>query len=283
VQIAKSGVDTLVATTGFDSQENSVSSEIYRLGMDGELVPFEGMDTLPISTTTPPEQTAVYDIAVSPEKRLIVAGESSPSGGFVAEFDLIAGALNSTFGNNGVATVELPGQAALALAVDPAGIITVAGASAAGSNVTPIVFRLTAAGHLDPGFNGGQVLSHNPCAFMLDGCQLQPNVVGVTVKGNVVLAGQGFFNGNSESMWAIRLRADGTPDTDFGSTVLGQAGLAQVDISSNSDSAYGLALQGERVVLGGTMEGGEGENNYDFALVRLADGSVFRDGLEDAP
>lgn len=36
-------------------------------------------------------------------------------------------------------------------------------------------------------------------------------------------------------------------------------------------------------MLAGTMMGGEGEINADFALVRLADGSIFGDGLEAGP
>lgn len=85
-------------------------------------------------------------------------------------------------------------------------------------------------------------------------------------------------------MMAVRLHADGTPDTGFG-----DAGFARIDLGDLPNwysTASGPVLQGERVVLGGrgrrtTEVNGMPFAHEDFALVRLSDGGLFADAFED--
>lgn len=97
------------------------------------------------------------------------------------------------------------------------------------------------------------------------------------------MAGLATFDDESYDVWALRLSADGEPDANFGSQLATQEGFARVKFHTYDSNAIGLVLQGQRVVLGGTVANGEDEGNVDFALVRLADGSIFSDGLEATP
>lgn len=219
---------------------------------------------------------------VTPEHRILFAATSGYLG-LVAEFDLQTEKLNPEFGSQGTSIFEDPVDLLTAIAVEPDGRIKASAAGGSGSGKVALL-ALEKNGKADPAFNNGLPRVYDPCAFFLSGCSnVVPQAVEIDAGGRIVMGGSGQFGGEKSDMWAMRVRPDGSPDTEFGSTVLGQFGFTRINISKTADaSARGMALQGERVVLGGTMASGAEETNSDFALVRLADGSLFRDGLEDS-
>ena len=90
---------------------------------------------------------------VLPNGKLLLAGFSGPEGGNIQVARLNAnGALDTTFGTGGIATVDFGGDDfGLALARQANGRILVAGRSSAAGAV---VARLRATGALDPDFDG---------------------------------------------------------------------------------------------------------------------------------
>lgn len=76
--------------------------------------------------------------------------------------------------------------------------------------------------------------------------------------------------------FAYRLLQSDYPDVAFADDEAALFGLQK----GWFDSAYGMVLQGERIVLGRTGDLGFGDHH--FTLVRISDGRLFNDGFEPA-
>jgi uncharacterized delta-60 repeat protein len=194
-------------------------------------------------------------VLVLPNGRLIVAGFSGPEGGNIQAARLTAaGALDVSFGTNGVSGVDFGGDDfGLALARQADGRLLVAGRSTAAGAV---VARLRLNGALDPDFDADGRVTLPWGGGGATAVLVQPDQ-------RIIVAGSG---PGGETMKVTRLRPDGSPDPGFGTS-----GTATIDFGALEDLAGGAALQPDgRIVVAGYSQADE-----DVAVARLEpDGSL---------
>ena len=175
------------------------------------------------------------------------------------------GAPDATFGS-GFGTVITPigsgTDVAYSLALQPDGMIVVAGTCSNGSDYDFCLARYLANGALDTNFNGiGKVLTAigngNDGAYSV---ALQPD-------GKIVVSGS-CLNGTTYDFCLARYLANGALDLSFNGT-----GTVMTAIGSGTDAAYSVALQPDgKIVVAGRCSNG---TNTDFCLARyLANGAL---------
>jgi uncharacterized delta-60 repeat protein len=192
-------------------------------------------------------------VVVAPNGKILLGGFSGPEGGNIQVARLKAnGALDTTFGTAGIATIDFGGDDfGEAMARQADGRIVVAGRSSAAGAV---VARLRASGTLDPDFGGdGRVTL--PGGGSVSAVLVQPD-------RKIVVAGNA---SGSAMMTVTRLMPNGSLDTTFDGD-----GTATIDFGSLADLAAGAALQPDgKIVVAGYSQGSE-----DVAIARLnANGS----------
>ena len=210
--------------------------------------------------------------------KLLVVGSQVAPGRTDADFAVVRlnadGTKDTTFGTGGTALVgvglgisEVP-KTAVEL---KDGKVVVAGYATVGGVVSPVLFRLTTAGALDPSFGDA-------------GVAVRPVLANVGEAYAVVLAGNRFVTtgyGKDTAEAKVDLIAngftvDGALDTSFGTN-----GTSRVDVAGEDDRGRHLvALPDGRTILVGS--GKPTATNLDAMVVRLAaDGSVAGRKLYD--
>ena len=196
----------------------------------------------------------VTAVVIAPNGKILLGGFSGPEGGNIQVARMtVKGALDTTFGAGGIATVDFGGtEFGEAIARQADGRVLVAGRSSAGGAV---VARLRATGALDPDFgSGGRVTL--PGGGSLSAVLVQPD-------RNIVVAGNA---SGSAMMTVTRLKPDGSLDATFGS-----GGTTTVAFGSLANLLGGAARRPDgKIVIAGYTQDGE-----DVAVARLnADGSL---------
>jgi uncharacterized delta-60 repeat protein len=190
----------------------------------------------------------VTAVVVAPNGKIVLGGFSGPEGGNIQVARMTAkGALDTTFGAGGIATVDFGAtEFGEAIARQADGRILVAGQSSAGGAV---IARLRATGVLDTDFGGdGRVTL--PGGGSLSAVLVQPD-------RNIVVAGNA---SGSAMMTVTRLKPDGSLDATFGS-----AGTTTVAFGSLANPLGGAARQPDgKIVVAGYTQDGE-----DVAVARL--------------
>jgi uncharacterized delta-60 repeat protein len=204
--------------------------------------------------------------------RLVVVGSQIGAGGGRTDADFAVIRLNADgtrdpgFGTGGTALVgvgpnvsEVP-KTAIEL---PDGRLVVAGYAKVGDVVSPVLFRLTPAGALDPSFGEG-------------GIAIRPFLGAVTEAYSVAQAGgrlvtTGYGKDTAEAkvdLVANGFTLDGAVDRAFGAN-----GMTRVDVAGEDDRGRNLvALPDGRSILVGS---GKNAANIDGMVVRLtADGNL---------
>ena len=177
----------------------------------------------------------------------------------------VPGTPDATFGS-GFGTVITPigsgTDVAYSLALQPDGMIVVAGTCSNGTDYDFCLARYLANGALDTNFNGtGKVItaigSGNDGAYSV---ALQPD-------GKIVVAGS-CLNGTTYDFCLARYLASGTLDLSFNGT-----GKVITAIGSGNDAAYSVALQPDgKIVVAGRCSNG---NKTDFCLARYVDSGAL--------
>ena len=217
-----------------------------------------------------------YGITVMPDGSILLAGDAylaeSLSDYAVALVKLDAsGALDPTFGSGGRVTTSVgAGDSGYSLAVDASGRVLVAGESFNGTDYDFLVVRYLADGSLDSTFGvGGSVVTD-----LLDS-DSGTNALTVQADGSIVVVGN-VQNGTGDyDIAVVRYLADGSLDAGFGT-----AGVVTVDIAGGYDTARGVAMSGDKIVVtgSGTLTGGTIDFptfDEDLLVLRLnADGSL---------
>ena len=175
------------------------------------------------------------------------------------------GAPDATFGSGfGIVITPIGSgtDVAYSLALQPDGMIVVAGACSNGTDYDFCLARYLANGALDTNFNGtGKVItaigSGNAAAYS----------VALQSDGKIVVAGR-CSNGTNTDFCLARYLASGALDMSLNST-----GTVITTIGSGNDVARGVALQPDgKIVLAGYCSNG---TTYDFCLARyLASGTL---------
>lgn len=182
------------------------------------------------------------------------------------------GSIDPTFGNAGTVPIDfegtLLGDEANALAIQADDKIVVAGFTRfSGTDQRMAVARFNADGTVDAGFGNGGRTSFDPYRDVLDknaGRSIAHKLL-IQPDGKIVAVGSASFVGadgvpRGGTFAAVRLNADGTPDTQF-------AGDGASTIGGGVNTAYGVALQSDgKLVLAGRA----GDNvNVNTGLARL--------------
>ena len=180
----------------------------------------------------------VYAVAVQPDGKIVVAGETSNKSDAVVARVNADGSPDRGFGADGVAVIEsAAGETLYAVALQPDGKIVVAGHTSSGQN--GIVYRLNANGSPDKGFGTeGAAVVDSAGSETLQAVAIQPD-------GKIVAAG---WTTSNKDLAVYRLTAQGKPDDSFDDD-----GARGID-AGGEEKAYGLALQpdGKIVVAGYT-------------------------------
>ncbi|HYT38565.1 MAG TPA: delta-60 repeat domain-containing protein, partial [Acidimicrobiia bacterium] len=200
-----------------------------------------------------------YATAVQPDGRILAAGVTNSRGtyDFAVSRYLTDGALDPSFGDNGVTVTDFGGSKdwAYALALQPDGRVVVAGVSDRSGSQDFALARYDGTGHLDPSFGqGGLVVTPvRPLTTdVVHGLAIQPDgkivAAGVTYDDTVSLRPHGDF-------MVVRYTPQGELDPAFG-----VGGVTTTNFEGESyDEPYAVVLQPDgRIVLGGSSNTGGG-------------------------
>lgn len=196
---------------------------------------------------------------VQPDGSVVTAGQTDVNGTneIIATRYTPSGQLDSTFGNNGIVTVPIGGDATMdsgaALALQPNGKILIAGAGVANYRQDFAVVRLNPNGSLDQSFGSGGV------ATLPVGDAAYATAVSVDRSGNIDVAGTASTRGINH-FFVARLTPSGSLDRSFGSK--------GVTVLPQYAAAWGMVLQpnGDLVVVGEEVS----NSTQAFVAARLA-------------
>jgi uncharacterized delta-60 repeat protein len=197
---------------------------------------------------------AAFDAAIQPDGKIVVVGDAGGAFG-VARYNP-NGSLDATFGSGGLVTTSFDGSGqGEGVAVQPDGKIVVVGLVNGGEGVA----RYNPDGSLDPTFGAsGKAVFPGGGAFEL----------ALTSTGKIIVGGAtGFFPFGASDFLILRLNADGSLDSSFGS-----GGKVSTDFGA-SETLFGIAVAPDgKVSAAGTTRGA---SSGDFAVARYnADGSL---------
>jgi len=173
------------------------------------------------------------------------------------------GSLDTTFDGDGILTTDYNNtyESANAVAIMPDGRIVAGGYFTFASDYEFSVVRYNANGALDTSFDSDGK-TYTPMGVPLN---TSASDVAVQSDGKVVVAGYG-NNGVTDDFLVARYKADGSPDSSFGT-----GGIVTYDLSFQNpfgDRASCVAIQPDgKIVVGGVTN--TSGNNPDFALVRF--------------
>jgi len=255
------------------TSHNGVNNDfaLVRYNPDGSLD--TGFDSDGIVTTDLGGIDTASAVALQPDGKIVVAGESNSPGNF--DFTVVRynadGSLDTGFGTGGVATTDFGylHDRAYAVAVQTDGKIVLAGYARANST-TPVnndiaLVRYNADGSLDTTFDtdGRVVTSIGGVQDHLYGMVLQPD-------GKIVVVGYTNSGGNYDFL-VVRYNTDGSRDTGFDTD-----GIVTTAFRDKDDFAYDVALQPDgKIVAAGWGNITTAGNHDDFLVARYnADGSL---------
>ena len=255
----------------FDTLDG-VSDEIdvtqpARYNADGTLdTSFNGTGLREISLRGPVKSSAVGAVRQS-DGKIVAAGNvgvSTYDQNFSLARFLHDGSLDGSFGEQGMVVTDFLDRqdAPTAITVQTDGRLLVTGYVAVPpGNVKDIgVVRYTVAGALDSSFGvGGKV------RLDVDGDVDIARAISVQVDGRILLAGDSTYPslGSAQNLTLLRLMADGSRDTAFGTN-----GVANVSVAT-FDFGTALAVQSDGKILVG------GRGSGDFSLVRFTTTGVL--------
>ncbi len=202
-------------------------------------------------------------MALQADGKIVVTG--TVGSGTNSDFGLVRlnldGSLDSSFGSNGLARIAVSpffeGSTSLTLQAD--GKIVVAGSAEAGHALA----RLNANGTPDTSFGTtGAVMLSSTGSSALRG-------VAVQADGKIVAAGDVALGGMDADFSVVRVNANGSPDTGFGTN--GQQTVTFGESQYDAANALVVQADGKIIVVGLTSPGSASH----FAVARLnADGSL---------
>lgn len=266
--------DGRIVAAGFAHTNNSIISDfaLTRYDASGALDPTFGTGGR-VRTDFGGRFDEALAVAVQPDGRVVVAGNSSDANGSdmaVARYNS-DGLLDTSFDGDGMALVDFGSEAsARAVALQPDGGIVLAGGVlqpvGGGCCVSDFALvRLTSVGALDSSFDGdGRVVTD-----FLAGADNGHDVaqaVRVQADGRIVAAGAGVAGVVSVDFAVARYLADGSLDATFSDD-----GLVTTDFVGYFDEIRDLAVDnGGRIVTGGQSceFPGNSDEVCDFGLAR---------------
>ncbi|HEY5317730.1 MAG TPA: PKD domain-containing protein [Solirubrobacteraceae bacterium] len=255
-----------------------------------------GGTVLPQLSTGSSATMQVQDVVVDSAGRILVAGSTATSSGsdavlYVERYEA-NGALDTSFGNDGVFELAVSGEAVgsdglIRLALEPDGDIAVATTAEMAGVPELLVAQVTPAGSLDtsfdsadtPGYVQQQVDSHGVTPIVADETTVGGLAVAPTT-GDIWVDGQGTF-GSSQDAFLECLTSSGTPcgsDStgtayDFGSGSSPSAQAAGIVVEADGSILIGLEISdtsGDELGLAHFTADGSLDSTFGSAGVSLA-------------
>ena len=210
----------------------------------------------------------ITKVLVQADGKIIASGYAY-NGTNVATFAIAryttAGALDSTYGTGGKATLAFGGgdENALTAALDANGMLLVAGTAKVGSQYDCALARFQTNGQIDPNFgpNGKLTLGIGAAYDEISDMLVQPD-------GKIFGLGT-FTNGSAYDFIGLRFNADGSLDPTFDGD-----GKKSYQVTSANDNAKAVALQSDgRLVLAGFFINASGLSEMEMFRINT-DGSL---------
>lgn len=217
-------------------------------------------------------------VALQTDGKIVVAGVTSANGtlDFALARYLTNGALDTTFGNNGLVITDFGfDESAHGVAIQSDGKIVAGGGSDKGAAGWDVVLaRYDTSGALDPTFGSGGLVISDALAFdYAYGLALQPDdrilIVGQAVKLTPQL-------GADSDLLVMRFLANGQPDPSFGTLGVVVTDFAWEYGGTSTDIGRGIGVFDDgRIVVAGSGWGSWYWDQETFYLIGryLADGS----------
>ncbi|MFN9435120.1 MAG: hypothetical protein ACK6DC_09320, partial [Planctomycetota bacterium] len=270
----------LIAGTSWDANTGNQCLSLIRLGPNGLLDPSFGVD----GKTLIPLGNYYIDLkglVLQPDGKILILGAYGNE--ISADLSLFRltpnGSLDTSFGSDGKVSFPLKsflGEAGT-VTLQPDGKVVVVGQVLVDDGTAISCVRLNANGSLDTTFDfDGQftIPSGNTSDFQTSAT--------VQSDGRILVAGYSYTSTSGIDFTLIRLNANGTLDTSFGSN-----GKNVVDVSSIDDVGKSVVVQPDgRILVAGytgktTTENNNGESSktrsYNISLIRLnSNGSLDR-------
>ncbi len=210
------------------------------------------------------------DLRVLSDDRFCVtgfAGEDAVNGSATIGQFLADGAIDASFGSNGIVKIPTGYDYSIAHGMDLTSDekIVISGNVDIGGSYRFLTSRINSDGTLDESYNGlGFAISDFGDDEGLSAVKVQSD-------GKILAAGQ-FGPWPDVDFAIVRYNEDGTPDATFGT-----GGLTQTDFFGEPDYGVGIALQNDgKVVVGGSALQ---DGMYSMALARYSTGITV--GIED--
>jgi uncharacterized delta-60 repeat protein len=207
-----------------------------------------------------------HAVAIQADGKIVAAGRT-----IVSDFDFAVaryntdGSLDTTFGVDGLVTMDFAGEddEAHAVAIQGDGKIVAAGLAIVSGTFDFALARYNTDGSLDTTFDtDGKVTT--------DFAGSEDHARGVAIQGDGKIVAAGLANVSGTNDFALaRYNANGSLDTTFGSGL----GKIATDFAGSDDHARGVAIQGDGKIVAAGLANVSGTN--DFAVARYnANGSL---------
>lgn len=263
--------DGKILLAGFSYVE-SYNFAIIRLNSNGSLDETFGNNgkvVLPVGSNNsdPFNGDKAYGLSLTPDGKIVIVGEAFDR---VSKFNvgiiqlLSNGALDTTFGNNGIVSIPVPSADAYtrSCVVDGKSNIYITGGAYSSNQLDVFILKCDRYGQLDTTFGASGIVVYPVYKFQND----MANKILIDKNEKLMLAGTA-YNTTNEDYLIMRFNANGTPDTTFaekGYEVIGFFG-------SSNEQCYGMAIQEDEKII---LAGHSNNSFYDVILTRLnSDGS----------
>lgn len=243
----------------------------------GDLDPTWGNSGIVVTNVGVSQDTA-RSLAVQPADGKVVAAGFSATDDMYSSINITLvryntdGTLDTTFGNNGIVSMPIPGanmtyQIAYGVKIDGSGRIVIAGmaGNANMSDVRAFVGRFQSNGSPDTTFGtGGFTLTSYP------GGQGGAMSLDIDASGNIVVAGWAGMLPDMSTLdyWVLRYLSNGHLDTTFGSP----NGWVTTDFNGAWDNARSVKASGGKIYVGGGSDQAQqcqiDQCNRDWSIAR---------------
>jgi len=248
-----------IVAAGESSNGSNFDFALVRLDSNGVLDNTFGTAGKVITSISSSDDKA-NSILIQPNGSIVVAGSSWNGSNY--DFTVVRytanGALDNSFGTNGIAITDIANSDnfAYSVALQNDGKIVITGNSGA-SNGDFVTVRYNTNGTPDNNFGtGGKVITD------FNGTNDEPYAVAIQADGKIVVAGFTLIASSNLDFALARLNTDGTPDNTFGT-----GGKVTTAIGTANDWATSMAIQSDgKIVVAGYVDDGAGTD--DVAVVR---------------